>query len=464
MDFNKLNNVYFIGIGGIGMSALARYFKAIGKQVAGYDKTPTPLTDELIREGIEVHFKDEVSLLPSTIVNNKEAQQTTLVVYTPAVPKDHQELNYLKANGYVVLKRSEVLGLITKNSFTIAVAGTHGKTTTSSMIAHLLRYAGIDCSAFLGGITKNYNTNLLIGSGAAKSTVVVEADEYDRSFLTLFPDISVITSMDADHLDIYGDKTYMEESYRLFARQLKPGGKLIYKKDLPIGPVEGDHTYFNYSIDKSSDYSATEIRIENHRYHFNWNDNKGTIKDLTSEMPGLHNVENAVAAIAVARHLGIADDKIRQGLAAYTGVKRRFDYQVKNGNVIYIDDYAHHPEELRACIASAKELYPGKKILGVFQPHLFTRTRDFADGFANSLSMLDDLVLLDIYPAREKPIPGVDSKLILDKVTLQKKSLAHLSDFPGILNKHEFDVLLTLGAGDIDQLVSPIREYLLVHN
>ena len=464
MDFNKLNNVYFIGIGGIGMSALARYFKAIGKHVAGYDKTPTPLTDELIREGIEVHFKDEVSLLPSAIVNNKEGQQTTLVVYTPAVPKDHQELNYLKANGYVVLKRSEVLGLITKNSFTIAVAGTHGKTTTSSMIAHLLRYAGIDCSAFLGGITKNYNTNLLIGSGAAKSTVVVEADEYDRSFLTLFPDISVITSMDADHLDIYGDKTYMEESYRLFARQLKPGGKLIYKKDLPIGSVEGDHTYFNYSIDKSSDYSATEIRIENHRYHFNWKDKKGTIKDLTSEMPGLHNVENAVAAIAVARQLGITDDKIRQGLAAYTGVKRRFDYQVKNGKVIYIDDYAHHPEELRACIASAKELYPGKKILGVFQPHLFTRTRDFADGFANSLSMLDDLVLLDIYPAREKPIPGVDSKLILDKVTLQKKSLAHLSDFPGILNKHEFDVLLTLGAGDIDQLVSPIREYLLVHN
>ena len=464
MDFNKLNNVYFIGIGGIGMSALARYFKAIGKQVAGYDKTPTPLTDELIREGIEVHFKDEVSLLPSAIFSNKETRQTTLVVYTPAIPKDHQELNFLKANDYVVLKRSEVLGLITKNSFTIAVAGTHGKTTTSSMIAHLLRYAGIDCSAFLGGITKNYNTNLLIGSGAAKSTVVVEADEYDRSFLTLFPDISVITSMDADHLDIYGDKTYMEESYRLFARQLKPGGKLIYKKDLPIGSVEGDHTYFNYSIDKSSDYSATEIRIENHRYHFNWNDKKGTIKDLTSEMPGLHNVENAVAAIAVARQLGIADDKIRQGLAAYTGVKRRFDYQVKNGNVIYIDDYAHHPEELRACIASAKELYPGKRILGVFQPHLFTRTRDFADGFANSLSMLDDLVLLDIYPAREKPIPGVDSKLILDKVTLQKKSLAHLSDFPGILNKHEFDVLLTLGAGDIDQLVSPIREYLLVHN
>lgn len=461
MNIEKLNNVYFIGIGGIGMSALARYFKAIGKQVSGYDKTATPLTDELVREGIDVHFTDAVSSIPEGIRNDVASIETTLVVYTPAVPKDHQELNFLRTAGFRIMKRSEVLGLITQNTRTIAVAGTHGKTTTSSLVAHLLRFAGIDCSAFLGGITKNYNTNLLIGSGKEKSVVVVEADEYDRSFLTLFPDIAVITSMDADHLDIYGDKNYMEESYRLFAEQLKPGGKLIYKKGLPLGHAPEQRVYSDYSAGEPADFSAGDIRIENHRYHFTWKDKNGSIPDLTSEMPGMHNVENSVAAIAVAKQLGIPDEKIRQGLAAYTGVKRRFDFQVRNDKVIYIDDYAHHPEELRACIASARELYPGKRIMGVFQPHLFSRTRDFLDGFAASLSMLDDLVLLDIYPAREKPIPGVDSKLILEKVTLQKKSIAKMSDFPWVLKDHEFDVLLTLGAGDIDQLVDPIRKYFL---
>lgn len=461
MNISKLQHVYFVGIGGIGMSALARYFKAIGKNVSGYDKTPTPLTDELVREGIEVHFKDDAALLPEIFRSSFADQDSAMVVYTPAVPKDHVQLNFLKTKGYSILKRSEVLGLITRNAYTIAVAGTHGKTTTSSMVAHLLRFSGMDCSAFLGGITKNYNTNLLIGSGKEKSTVVVEADEYDRSFLTLFPDVAVITSMDADHLDIYGDKGYMEESYRLFAKQLKPGGTLIYKKGLPIGTNSDEHVYADYSVESNANYYASDIHIENHRYHFNWNGGNEVLKDLTSEMPGMHNVENAVAAIAVARHLGISDDKIKQGLATYSGVKRRFDYQVKNDTVIYIDDYAHHPEELRACIASARELYPGKRILGIFQPHLFTRTRDFVDGFANSLSMLDDLMLLEIYPAREKPIEGVNSKLILDKVTLQNKKLTSMAEFPEVLKNHSFDVLLTLGAGDIDQLVGPIREYFL---
>ncbi|HNP48156.1 MAG TPA: UDP-N-acetylmuramate--L-alanine ligase [Bacteroidia bacterium] len=458
MDFAKLKNVYFLGIGGIGMSALARYFKAMGKQVNGYDKTPTPLTDALTKEGIPVHFKDAVSEIPADVLN--DSKERTLLVYTPAIPKDHAEYQHFIAAGYKIWKRSEVLGLITQNAFTIAVAGTHGKTTTSSMIAHLLRSAGVDCSAFLGGITKNYNTNLLIGKNNSKSIVVVEADEYDRSFLTLFPDIAVITSMDADHLDIYGDKNYMEESYRLFAAQVKEGGTLIYRKGLDIGSSKVNKKTADYSVQGKADFFAGNIRIENHRYHFDWNEAGHCIKDLTSEMPGLHNVENAVAAIGVVRQLGISDEQIRKGLSTYTGVKRRFDYQVKSNNVIYIDDYAHHPEELRACIASARELYPGKRIMGIFQPHLFTRTRDFADGFASSLSLLDDLVLLDIYPAREQPIDGVNSKLIWDKVTLKTKSLARLSDFPEALRQHEFDVLLTLGAGDIDQLVNPITEYL----
>lgn len=460
MNFSKLHSVYFVGIGGIGMSALARYFKAIGKNVSGYDKTSTPLTEELAAEGIPVHFSDDIELIPDVFRKTENAKVDSLIVYTPAIPKDHQELAYFKSNGYTVLKRSEVLGLITKNSFTIAVAGTHGKTTTSSMIAHLLRSAGVDCSAFLGGIARNYNTNLLLGSNRdGKNIVVVEADEYDRSFLTLHPDLAVITSMDADHLDIYGDKNYMEESYRLFAQQVKHGGELIHKEGLPLGELQIRR--LSYSVNGEADCSARNIRIENHRYHFDWTDKTTTIRDLTSDMPGLHNVENAVAAIAVARRLGISDDKIRVGLQSYTGVKRRFEYQVRNDNVVYIDDYAHHPEELRACISSARELYPGRRILGIFQPHLFTRTRDFADGFATSLSLLDELVLLDIYPAREQPIPGVTSKTILDKVNLASKSAGKLSDFPDALKGHRYDVVLTLGAGDIDQLVKPLREYLL---
>ncbi len=445
------------------MSALARYFNAQGKIVSGYDKTSTPLTDELIDEGIEIHFEDNIERIPAAFRNVQLSKHHTLVVYTPAIPKSHSELNYFIDNKFTVKKRSEVLGMITENTFTIAVAGTHGKTTTSSMIAHLLKSSGVDCTAFMGGISKNFHSNLLLSkSDPSKNIFVVEADEYDRSFLTLHPDIAVITSMDADHLDIYGDKKYLEESYRLFAQQLKPGGKLIYKKGLPLNDLQLTHAA--YSLEGKADYSASEIRIQNHKYHFNWNNSSTSIHDLSSMMPGLHNVENAIAAIAVARQVGATPEKISAAIHSYTGVKRRFDYQVNTKDVVYIDDYAHHPEELRACIASVKELYPEKRLTGIFQPHLFSRTKDFVDGFAKSLSMLDALILLDIYPARELPMPGVTSQIIFDKVTIKDKQMCSLDDAVDVLKKRNVEVLLTLGAGDIDQLVLPIKHYLEKRN
>jgi len=455
MRIQDIKNIYFLGIGGIGMSALARYFNASGKMVAGYDRTSTPLTDELIDEGIQVHFSDSVKLIPEFIKSGNKHQ--TLVIYTPAIPKDQLELAYFQEKEFELKKRSEVLGMLTKDKFTIAVAGTHGKTTTSSMIAHLLKSAGLNCSAFLGGISKNYQSNLLLAKNPGQNEiVVVEADEYDRSFLTLFPDVAVITSMDADHLDIYGDKKYLEDSYRLFAKQVKPNGKLVFKKGLPLDTTESGRSM--YAIDEQADYSADDIRILDHHYHFNWHNHSSTITGITSGMPGRHNVENSVAAIAVARMMNIPDDAIRKAFASYQGVRRRFDYRVRSKEIVYIDDYAHHPEELRACIASVKELYPGKKITGVFQPHLFSRTRDFAEGFGKSLSMLDRLLLLDIYPARELPIPGVDSKMILDLVTIKDKKICSKAEVLDELSKNKPEVLLTLGAGDIDQLVEPIAK------
>lgn len=437
------------------MSAIARYFHAHGKKVAGYDKTPTQLTDELIQEGIEVHFVDDVS----GIRNRKLETGSCLVVYTPAVPKDHGELNFFLQNGFTVMKRSQVLGLITANHFTIAVAGTHGKTTTSSMIAHILKSSGINCTAFLGGISKNYNSNLILPDDASKkSVVVVEADEYDRSFLTLHPDIAVITSMDADHLDIYGDQHYMEDSYRMFANQIKNNGILISRSGLPVGKIKSVQK--EYSLSEKVDFSASHIHIKNHQYYFNWHNHVSSIENLATLMPGRHNVENVIAAIAVARELKIPHERIADAVHSYSGVKRRFDYQVKTPDLVFIDDYAHHPEELRACISSVRELYPGRKITGIFQPHLFTRTRDFADGFAKSLSLLDELILLDIYPARELPIEGVTSELILNKVTIPNKALCRKDGVMEELKARKVEVLLTLGAGDIDQLVEPIRSYL----
>lgn len=454
--FDNKTHIYFVGIGGIGMSAIARYFNSIGKVVSGYDKTPTALTGELEKEGIAVHFEDNLNSAAS-VFSDLSKKENVLVVFTPAIPQDHKELNFFKDNKYELKKRSEVLGMITKSSYTIGIAGTHGKTTTSSMVAHILKFAGLNCTAFLGGITKNYKTNLLLGNSEGKKYTVVEADEYDRSFLALYPDLAVITSMDADHLDIYGDHNYMIESYRLFASQVKAGGKLIYKTGLPLSDLEAEKK--TYSIYGSADFLGENIHIANHKYHFNWKSEKALLKDLTSEMPGLHNVENAVAAIAVAMHLGIANDTIKGALATYNGVNRRFDYQIRTSDCVFIDDYAHHPEELRACISSVKEIYPGKKVTGIFQPHLFTRTRDFAEGFAKSLSMLDCLILLDIYPAREKPIAGVTSDIIFKDVTCEKYKCSKESVLQ-MLKAHPSEVVLTLGAGDIDQLVQPIKEQL----
>jgi UDP-N-acetylmuramate--alanine ligase len=460
LNFSQFKYFYFLGIGGIGMSALARYFNHIGKKISGYDKTPTPLTDELLSEGIKIHFEDNIDLISDELKTSKDQ---TLIVYTPAIPKDHKEFNYFISNGFILKKRSEVLGMITENTFTIAVAGTHGKTTTSSMIAHILKASGKNCSAFLGGITKNYNTNLLLSSSTEKdSYVVVEADEYDRSFLTLSPSLSVITSMDADHLDIYGDENYMVESYRLFAQKLREGGKLIFRKGLKLEDLSLSKS--DYDVKGEGDYTAVNIKIADHRYHFDWKNSISSIKDVYTDMPGLHNVENTVAAIAVARSLNISEDKIKSALSTYTGVKRRFDYKIRREDLIYIDDYAHHPEELRACISSVQELYPGRKITGIFQPHLYSRTRDFADGFAKSLSMLDTLILLDIYPARELPIEGVTSEMIFRMINVKEKVLCSKEQVINELKKRKCEVVLTLGAGDIDQLVVPIANYLKNQN
>lgn len=441
------------------MSALARYFNHMGKYVAGYDRTSTSLTDELNAENILIHFEDNINLIPDRI--KKESKNSLLIIYTPAIPSDMKELNYFINNSYQIYKRSVVLGEITKNSFTIAIAGTHGKTTTSSIITHLLKYSGIDCTAFLGGISKNYKSNFIAGNGKIndKPVVIVEADEFDRSFLTLHPDVSIITSMDADHLDIYQQSEELENAYRKFASQIHKNGILIHKKSLAIGNVNAE--VLTYSITGSADYSAQEINIKNGEYHFNVKTQTTIVENLTIGLPGIHNVENAVAAFAAGRVLNISEEKLREGLATYEGVLRRFDYQIKTKNLIFIDDYAHHPEELRACITSVKQLYPHKKVTGIFQPHLFTRTRDFADGFAEVLSLLDELILLDIYPAREFPIEGINSSMLLNKIKIQNKILCTKQQALEEIKKRNIEVLVTLGAGDIDQLVQPIKNILL---
>lgn len=454
MEFANIKSVYFVGIGGIGMSALARFFRAEEKQVGGYDRTSTPLTEELEREGMLVRYQDSVAAIPEHFRD----PSTTLVVFTPAIPKEHEELNWFRNNGFSVMKRSQVLGLITKHSFTIAVAGTHGKTTTSSMVAHLLRSAGIPCTAFLGGIAKNYHNNLLIGEPYnGLHYVVVEADEYDRSFLTLYPDIAIVTSMDPDHLDIYGNAEEMVKTYRQFAAQVKTGGWVIHRKGLPL-PSDG--RVVPYAIREASLISGKDIRIDSHRYTFTYSGLGAEWKNLWTRLPGYHNVENAVAATTVARILDLPEEKVRKGLESYTGVLRRFDYQVDTDRHVYIDDYAHHPEELKACILSARELYPGKKITGIFQPHLYSRTRDFVDGFAESLSLLDELLLLEIYPARELPIEGVNAKMILDRMTIPARRIVSKQEALDLVKKEQPEVLLTLGAGDIDQLVAPLRDML----
>lgn len=451
VQLNDIRKVYFIGIGGIGMSAIARYFKFHGREVSGYDKTETVLTKQLVAEGIPVHYDDNLELAP------KDAD---LVVFTPAIPKDHSELNFYRNNNFPLLKRSEVLGVITEGSFNICVAGTHGKTTISTMIAHLLRHTGYGCNAFLGGVAVNYNSNYWSDT---RNVCVVEADEYDRSFLRLSPDIAVITAMDADHLDIYGTPEAMEDAYIEFSKRVKHGGWMISKHGLSRGAALESTHQLTYSLhDKGADVHAENIRMENGSYHFDVITRLWKLSDVNLNMGGLHNIENVIAAIMIALHLGIADDKIKAAVADFRGVKRRFEYMIKTPQLVFVDDYAHHPEELRALISGARKLFPDRPCTVIFQPHLFTRTRDFAKEFAVSLDLADEVVLLPIYPARELPIGGVTSNLILDQMTIAKKQIL---DKPAILDyikehKKENWLLITAGAGDIDTLLQPIKTIL----
>lgn len=456
---DKYHNVYFLGIGGIGMSALARWFMKSGMHVSGYDRTSTVLTDELQREGMAIHFEDEVVNIPTQISQNKE---TTLVVFTPAIPKDHKEHAFLKEQGFTILKRSEVLGLITKSYKTIGVAGTHGKTTTSSMIAHILKVAKKDMVAFLGGITTNYESNLVMeGEVNEKTTVVVEADEFDRSFLRLFPEIAVVTSADADHLDIYGDHESMITSFKDFIKQIKPKGSLIIHESVAdLLAADVNHVTKNiYSMSRGQ-FFAGNITAHSGFFEFDLCGFNTAVERIRLGVPGFHNVENAVAASIAAHVCGVDLKTIREALGSFRGVKRRFEFVVKNDKTIFVDDYAHHPTEIEAFLKSMKSMYPRRKLTVVFQPHLYTRTRDFAEGFSKSLSIADELVLMDIYPARELPIPGVDSDLIFKNVTSKVKIRCGKNDLMSVLGKMEIDVIATVGAGDIDTFVQPIKTML----
>jgi len=456
IEIDKIERIYLLGIGGIGMSALARYFQFIGKKVDGYDKTPTALTLDLEKEGISVHYESDLHKAPTLADKN-----TTVVIYTPAVPNDFPEFVYFSENGFQLYKRSQILGLLTSGKRCIAIAGTHGKTSVTTMTAHLLKQSHLDCSAFMGGISKNYGTNLLLPQNNSKF-IVAEADEFDRSFLQLHPELAVITWMDADHLDIYGDLASVIKAFADFVSQIQDGGVLLYKKDLDIDfQWNRNIRYFSYSITKAADFQATQIRIIDGVYHFDLKTPFGAIKDLRLTYPGLMNVENSVAACGMALLSGVTEDEIRAALPTYSGVVRRFDVRFTGKKTIYIDDYAHHPRELEATIQSVRDLYPGKRITGIFQPHLFTRTRDFAADFAAALDLLDDALVMDIYPAREQPIEGVDSDIILRKMKLKSRVRCQKTDFPMILENYHPEILLTLGAGDIDRLIESIVSYLI---
>lgn len=453
----NISAVYFLGIGGIGMSAIARYFLSKGVKVSGYDKTSTLLTKQLEAEGMQIHYEDNVALVD---------EQASIVVYTPAVPKDHKELNYYKNNNAPLLKRSQVLGIISAATFNVCVAGTHGKTTTSAMIAHILRDSGYGCNAFLGGIASNYNTNFWADSGKSKQEVcVLEADEYDRSFLQLSPDVAIITSMDADHLDIYGTEKNMQDAFIEFAKRIKTGGLLICKNNLArITEMQADNKVLYAGNDIKANAYANNIRIHEGSYVFDLVANKHPLQNIVMNMGGMHNIENAVAAITVAIHLSIADEAIKAAVENFAGVKRRFQYIIKPAagveGPVYIDDYAHHPEELRALINSAKELFPGRKCSVVFQPHLFSRTKDFAKEFAAVLDLADETLLLPIYPARELPMAGVSSQLILDEMKGKNKWIKEKEELLQWVAENKTDMLITGGAGDIDMLVAPIKEIL----
>jgi UDP-N-acetylmuramate--alanine ligase len=445
MNLNQIHNVYFIGIGGIGMSALARYFKNIGKSVTGYDKTPTTLTAELAADGIAVHFEDNIGLIPTGF-----KQDNTLVIVTPAVPKTHSEWNYFLEREYAVKKRAEVLGIITRDTFCFAVAGTHGKTTTSSILGHILYESGVDMTAFVGGIVENYHSNLI---GTGEKITVVEADEFDRSFLHLSPDIACITSMDADHLDIYGTRASIEASFAEFAEKVEDKQKLFVAKGLPL---EG----MTVAVGEDARFSAINITIEKGEYVFDVQTPAEKITGLRFGLPGRHNLTNALMALAMAKTFGTPTEDIARALMSFRGIKRRFSYQIKTEELVFIDDYAHHPTEINAVHQAVRELYPGEKVLAIFQPHLFSRTRDFADDFAKSLSSFDEIILLDIYPARELPMEGITSKWLMEKIENPNKKLVSKTDLIDEIKSRNVKIIVTIGAGDIGELVEPIKQSL----
>lgn len=445
MNLNQIHNVYFIGIGGIGMSALARYFNFLGKKVAGYDKTETELTKTLQLLGMNIHFEDAIHAIPADWT-----PENTLVIITPAIPAHHSEWNYFKENKFTIQKRAEVLGLITKDTFCFAVAGTHGKTTTSSILGHILYEAGVDVTAFLGGIVENYNSNL-IGNG--KTVTVVEADEFDRSFLHLHPNLACITSMDADHLDIYGDKAAIEATFVEFADKIKDKKALFIPKELPLEGI-------TVAIEDEASFTAFNIRIQQGVYVFDVKTPAETIKDIRFNLPGRHNLMNALMALAMAKTYGSPTDKIVKALGTFNGIKRRFSYQIKHDKLVFIDDYAHHPTEINAVHQAVRELYPQDKVLAVFQPHLFSRTSDFADDFAKSLAQFDEVILLDIYPARELPMEGITSDWLLAKIQNNQKQLVSKSDLITAVLKSKARIIVTIGAGDIGDLVNPLKERL----
>jgi UDP-N-acetylmuramate--alanine ligase len=458
VKLEQYKNIYFLGIGGIGMSALARWFMKKGLKVSGYDKTSTTLTAELQQEGMKIHFDDAVASIPTEVIEQKE---NTLVIFTPAIPKDHKEHAYLKEKGYTIHKRSEVLGLISKDYLTVGVAGTHGKTTTSSMVAHILKTAKKSMVGFLGGITTNYNSNLVMEGEVTKDTIaVVEADEFDRSFLRLFPKIAVVTSADADHLDIYGDHDSLITSFKDYIKQITPGGHLIIHESIDE-KLANDVTHVTkhiYSMSRGQ-FFAGNITAKSGFFEFDLH-GFGKVEHVRLGVPGFHNIENAIAASVAALHCGVDLPTIKKALESFAGVRRRFEFAVKGKNVIYVDDYAHHPTEIEAFLRSMKSMYPQRKLTVIFQPHLYSRTRDFAEGFSKSLSIADEVLLMDIYPARELPIPGVDSDMLFKDITSKSKMRCNKNDLMQKLENIDIDVLATVGAGDIDTFVEPIKNML----
>lgn len=462
MEWQHIKQVYFLGIGGIGMSALARWFRANDYPVVGYDRSASKLTKQLQQEGMQIHFDDHPQNIPE---NYRDAAEKTLVIYTPAIPEDCQEMQYFQENGYQIEKRAKVLGRISEQYFTIAVAGTHGKTTTSSMIAHLLYQAGRSCTAFLGGILQNYGSNLLLQAPQSPDMLVVlEADEYDRSFLHLQPNIAVITSIEPDHLDIYGDAEQVKSSFQAFTQKIRPKGRLFTKKEVVLNLNFKNINYKveEYALSTETANYAQNIEIKEGRFCFDFKHKNQSIKGIKLSVPGFHNVENAVAALRVGLALGLNEQQLHEGISTYKGVERRFEYHLQSSNTVFIDDYAHHPTEVRALLESVRALYPERQIVAVFQPHLYSRTRDFAEGFAESLSLADEVLLLAIYPAREKAIPGVSSKMILDKINLDKKHILSKQDCLNHLAayRERNSVVLTIGAGDIAEIIPDIKRVL----